>query len=170
MWLELFYVYFRMLADRLCVTLGYVASSQPGAWPPEYRSIVNADVAQLRRWKTFDPKGLHEALQAHRSWFDLLTTHGNEGVRDAIVHTLAHPMVVTQLDGLEKRVTVWRETTTGHEERDLLALVHEVVNDFCRCLNSLPPALWENQRFLGTDLVLSDGEWATVKRFFPKVA
>jgi hypothetical protein len=168
-WLDLFYVYFRILADRFCVELGNLASEQPGGWPRNFRKLVNADAATLRRLKAADAETLAQALRANREWFDHLTSEGHRGARDAIVHLLADPVVQVRTEDGVRSVAVLRETPRGYEERDLLALVSEVVTGLCSMLGALPADLWNRERFEGRDLVRSDGPWPAVERFFPLV-
>lgn len=134
MWVDFFYISFRMLAERFCVTLGTLANAQTGTWP-KFKELMKADLQMFHHWKVSDAESLHEALRANRDWFDLLTTVDNKGARDAIIHTLGEPKVVTatQDDGT-RSVIIWRETPTGYEDRDLIALIPEIVGGFCSML------------------------------------
>jgi hypothetical protein len=51
MWLDLFYVYFRMLADRFCVTPGYLTSTQPSGWPSGCKDLFGANAQQFAKWR-----------------------------------------------------------------------------------------------------------------------
>jgi hypothetical protein len=170
-WLDIFYVYFRILANRLGADLGFLTSEQPGGWPKSnFRDLVNADVDKLRRWKARDAEALAQALKANRRWFDQLTSEGHKGARDAIVKVLARPVISIRTgdDGV-RSVVVWRETPKGYEERDLLALVPEVLAGFCSMLSAFPAGLWNRQRFEARDFIESDGSWTAVERFFPLI-
>ncbi len=172
-WIDCFYIYFRMLADRLTVALGSLASKAPRSFPERYKVLWNdaiSDKVPDYKWK-IDGNAFMLNVKQHSDWYKALVGMESEkGIRDRIIHTLTEPQVIRVLDkdSRTRKIEVHLEGDAIVPKTDLLLSISNVLEGFCKFLSLLPREIWQERKFMMRDLCMTETVTSpTVKRFFP---
>ena len=182
-WVECFYMYFRVMADRLAVALGplVLAGKAHASFPTEYKTLLKyAEAGDVpREWKMkVDASTFFRAIKDNRKWYQMLVGPINgkkKGIRDTIIHRLVQSIVVTEIDEKDtpKKICVrFERAKSDIPDIDILSGISDVISSFCDCLSALPNELWQQREFHVADLTFRapGGSWPAATRFFPKLA
>jgi hypothetical protein len=159
---EIFFIFFRMLADRLALALSYVVLDEPTSGWTDYPRLLKSAASADRRLVLPDDEAaaFYAAVLEHRGWFELLRKPGGggKGIRDAILHR----PIATQLSmevadtGETTRLTMTLMSASNDVPTiDVFAAVSEVVGGLSRLLSALPCALWSRRAFILRDLTVT---------------
>lgn len=178
-WIDCFYIYFRLLADRLTVALAPLVSRAPRSFPAQYKTLLDtANAGPLpSEWKLkVNADRFQRAISENSEWYYMLVGEKGatkKGIRDTVMHRLVEQVVVKEID--DDRSKGIRVCFEGVEKDvpdiDILSSIPKVIKSFCEVLSALPSEVWEDQNFHIADLTFRapGGTWLAVTRFFPRV-
>jgi len=169
-WLDLFFVYSRMLADALTVSLGRLLSEAPNSFPRDAKHLFR-DHSWLPKCKLrCDNDALLTAVRQHGEWFDQISPTIGKGIRDSLVHRLCKWRVVFALgnDDLPTAIQAELEGLSADLAPDEgIALIGTIMTGMCSFLSALPAETWLNRQFIGHDLMTSASGRGLGARFLP---
>jgi len=183
-WLDCFYFYFRILADRLTVALAPLVSTTPMSIFRKYRELLKEAESPSKDWHSkVNTDHFLRAIRENSDWYRNLvgpvydTGRNKKGVRDSIAHSLADTEIIEGLGPSGKKIIQVRFCVTGDSDSgvivpdiDILSTVTSVIRGFCDCLSSLPAEIWQERNFSVTDLAFrAEDNWPAVTRFFPSL-
>lgn len=172
-WMEAFFSYARLLADRLAVVLRYTASEHPASFPQQYRKLLtDARQGSTEGWHLRD--GLQElagVIASHSQWFELLAGPSDgriKGIRDTFAHRHVRlgRRSVAFGDVLRLRVELLSPSADA-PVLDLMEAIATFWNGFCAFLTRLPHGLWLTAQFTVRDVAWERSPWPAVQRFVP---
>lgn len=177
MYVELFFGYFRLLADRFTIAIAPTVSRSPQSFPKEYKALLKAarNGVPLEWGWNGDPAAFLHAVQTHAEWFELLVGPIGEcpkGIRDTLNHRLVaisnaligdHPrdsFVSLHFDGIGSDIP----------RVELLSAVGAVTSSFSRFLSAMPADLWRPQNYERGDFAMIwNSEVKSITSRFPQI-
>mgnify|MGYP001367386282 CR=1 FL=1 len=178
MYVEQFFHYFRLFADRFTVVIRPIVSSTPQSFPIEYKTVLSAargnGSSKNWGWK-IDEQHFLTAVATHSEWYDLLVGpigDCQKGIRD----TLNHRMVAIRysligVDPHESQTQLRFEGAANDIPNvELFSAVEAETRSFSELLSALPTALWRTQNYEHVDFVMtwnSNAEAITSR--FPRI-
>lgn len=164
-WIDLFFVYTRLLADATAVALSFLVCNAPRSFPKDAKRLfLNSNWMRHCKMRV-NANVLEEAIKEHREWFSLICSQdSNKSLRDSIVHRMSRWQVYVAHGDMRGMLL---GTNTDLPRDDPFASIETIMRGFFSFLSALPPESWLAREFKTSDLVFGDSRSTMGGRFLP---
>jgi hypothetical protein len=177
-WIDMFYIYTRILAERMMAPLRLIATNEPKSFPHEFKSLLK-QASKGNIPIEWDMKGNNSewtnVFNNKVEWYRVLRRdeYGKGGLRDTLVHDLVTQVVMTSWndDGTKGISVKFESANNNAPDVDLFSNIRTIIEGLCEFLSSLPSEVWTNRTFQPRDLIIHvpAQDYPALTRFFPQI-
>lgn len=171
-WLDIFFVYARVLADSIGACLGRILSDKPGSFPLDAKKLVREESWITHAALRCSPDELRLALTKGAAWLDLISPNTRKGIRDSIVHRFSQWQVYVSQNKGASRIAQAQlfgvDTDIAKDEG--LSTIAGIASGMCAFLSALPMETWIRREFDGRDIIVSVDGSGLAARFIPEIS